>query len=138
MFLIAANSSGAVPFGESALMPSSCRRNYIRLLGTLLLIVLLWFGISAPLSSVGAYFGSRTGVRLFVLFHLVFIFADCPHEAIPHPVRVHTIPRQIPPPPKYLRPWVRYDSPSDLYPVVNCKLRLLLYLAAFSHSAPPS
>jgi len=68
LFLIAANSSGAVPFG------------------TLLLIVLLWFGISAPLSSVGAYFGARTG-------------------AISHPVRVHAIPRQIPPPPKYLRPW---------------------------------
>ena len=38
--------------------------HYIRLSGTLLLIVLLWFGISAPLSAVGAYFGSRRGVRL--------------------------------------------------------------------------
>lgn len=26
-------------------------------------------------------------------------------QAIPHPVRVHQIPRQIPPAPKYLRPW---------------------------------
>jgi len=68
MFLIAAQSSGAVPFG------------------TLLLIVLLWFGISAPLSTIGAYFGARRG-------------------GISHPVRVHAIPRQIPPPPKYLRPW---------------------------------
>ncbi|KAI0256246.1 Nonaspanin TM9SF [Lactifluus subvellereus] len=68
LFLITAQSSGAVPFG------------------TMLLIMLLWFGISAPLSAVGAYFGSKRG-------------------AISHPVRVNPIPRQIPPPPKYLRPW---------------------------------
>ncbi|KAH9047779.1 hypothetical protein EDB84DRAFT_1575086 [Lactarius hengduanensis] len=68
LFLIMANSSGAVPFG------------------TMLLIVLLWFGISAPLSAIGAYFGARRG-------------------AISHPVRVNPIPRQIPPPPGYLRPW---------------------------------
>ncbi|KAI0266681.1 Nonaspanin TM9SF [Gloeopeniophorella convolvens] len=68
LFLITAHSSGAVPFG------------------TMLLIVLLWFGISAPLSAVGAYFGAR-------------------HGAVAHPVRVNPIPRQIPPPPKYLRPW---------------------------------
>ncbi|KAG7449497.1 uncharacterized protein BT62DRAFT_985108 [Guyanagaster necrorhizus] len=67
-FLLMAGSSGAVPFG------------------TMLTIVLLWFGISAPLSAVGAYFGSK-------------------HGAIQHPVRVNPIPRQIPPQPKYLRPW---------------------------------
>ncbi|EIN11685.1 endosomal P24A protein [Punctularia strigosozonata HHB-11173 SS5] len=69
LFLIIAGSSGAVPFG------------------TMFLIVVLWFGISAPLSAIGAYFGSK-------------------HGAISHPVRVNQIPRQIPPPPKYLRPWV--------------------------------
>ncbi|KAJ7579168.1 endosomal P24A protein [Mycena floridula] len=68
LFLITAGSSGAVPFG------------------TMLAIVLLWFGISAPLSTIGAYFGSK-------------------HGAIRHPVRVNPIPRQIPPSPKYLRPW---------------------------------
>ncbi|TFY79575.1 hypothetical protein EWM64_g4437 [Hericium alpestre] len=68
VFLITAGSSGAVPFG------------------TMLLIVLLWFGISAPLSAIGAYFGSK-------------------HGAISHPVRVNPIPRQIPPPPRYLKPW---------------------------------
>ncbi|EKM80987.1 hypothetical protein AGABI1DRAFT_112692 [Agaricus bisporus var. burnettii JB137-S8] len=68
-FLIVAGSSGAVPFG------------------TMLLIILLWFGISAPLSAIGAYFGSK-------------------HGAVKHPVRVNPIPRQIPPGPKYLRPWV--------------------------------
>ncbi|TFY72210.1 hypothetical protein EVG20_g787 [Dentipellis fragilis] len=68
LFLITAGSSGAVPFG------------------TMLLIVLLWFGISAPLSAIGAYFGTK-------------------HGAITHPVRVNPIPRQIPPSPKYLRPW---------------------------------
>ncbi|KAF8829200.1 hypothetical protein HHX47_DHR3000931 [Lentinula edodes] len=67
-FLLMANSSGAVPFG------------------TLLVIALLWFGISAPLSAVGSYYGTK-------------------HGAIHHPVRVNPIPRQIPPSPKYLRPW---------------------------------
>ncbi|KAJ7346662.1 Nonaspanin TM9SF [Mycena albidolilacea] len=67
LFLIGAGSSGAVPFG------------------TMLLIILLWYGISAPLSAIGAYYGSR-------------------HGAIQHPVRVNQIPRQIPPTPRYLRP----------------------------------
>ena len=44
VFLLAAGSSGAVPFG------------------TMLTIVLLWFGISAPLSSLGSYFGTKHGV----------------------------------------------------------------------------
>ena len=44
LFLIMAGSSGAVPFG------------------TLLLIVFLWFGISAPLSAIGSYFGAKHGV----------------------------------------------------------------------------
>lgn len=30
--------------------------------GTLLLIIVLWFGISAPLSAIGSYFGSKHGV----------------------------------------------------------------------------
>ncbi|KAF8161119.1 hypothetical protein B0H34DRAFT_795956 [Crassisporium funariophilum] len=68
-FLLTAGSSGAVPFG------------------TMLLIVVMWFGISAPLSAVGSYFGSK-------------------HATIHNPVRVNRIPRQIPPGPKYLKPWV--------------------------------
>ncbi|KAF8131697.1 hypothetical protein EV363DRAFT_1217485 [Boletus edulis] len=67
-FLIVAGSSGAVPFT------------------TMLLIVLLWFGISAPLSAIGSYIGSRQG-------------------GVSHPVRVNQIPRQIPPKPRYLQPW---------------------------------
>ncbi|KDQ21805.1 hypothetical protein BOTBODRAFT_99067 [Botryobasidium botryosum FD-172 SS1] len=43
LFLIFADSSGAVPFG------------------TMLAIVLLWFLISAPLTAVGAWFGKRHG-----------------------------------------------------------------------------
>jgi len=68
LFLITAGSSGAVPFG------------------TFLFVVILWFGISAPLSAVGSYFGAK-------------------HGAITHPVRVNPIPRQIPPTPRYLQPW---------------------------------
>ncbi|KAH0827892.1 hypothetical protein J3R83DRAFT_3521 [Lanmaoa asiatica] len=67
-FLLIAGSSGAVPFT------------------TMLLIVLLWFGISAPLSAIGSYIGSRQG-------------------GVSHPVRVNQIPRQIPPTPRYLQPW---------------------------------
>jgi len=59
----------------STSIPSLCR-DYIRLLGTLLLIVLLWFGISAPLSAIGAYLGSTRGVRPFcsisTFFFLLF------------------------------------------------------------------
>ncbi|KAG6334661.1 hypothetical protein ID866_4428 [Astraeus odoratus] len=66
--LLVAGSSGAVPFS------------------TMLLIVLLWFGISAPLSSIGYYIGSKQG-------------------GVSHPVRVNQIPRQIPPVPRYLQPW---------------------------------
>ncbi|TCD69794.1 hypothetical protein EIP91_006107 [Steccherinum ochraceum] len=68
LFLLTAGSSGAVPFG------------------TFLFVVVLWFGISAPLSAVGSFFGSK-------------------HGAITHPVRVNPIPRQIPPTPRYLQPW---------------------------------
>ncbi|PPQ98606.1 hypothetical protein CVT24_003939 [Panaeolus cyanescens] len=68
-FLLMAGSSGAVPFG------------------TLALIIVLWYGISAPLSAVGSYFGTK-------------------HGAVESPVRVNAIPRQIPPGPKYLKPWV--------------------------------
>lgn len=68
LFLISAGSSGAVPFG------------------TMLLIVVLWFGISAPLSLVGSFLGSR-------------------HGGVHHPVRVNQIPRQIPQAPRYLQPW---------------------------------
>ncbi|THH30769.1 hypothetical protein EUX98_g3418 [Antrodiella citrinella] len=68
LFLVTAGSSGAVPFG------------------TFLFVVVLWFGISAPLSAVGSYFGAK-------------------HGAITHPVRVNPIPRQIPPTPRYLQPW---------------------------------
>ncbi|KAI0690896.1 Nonaspanin TM9SF [Cytidiella melzeri] len=68
MLLLTAGSSGAVPFG------------------TMATIVLLWFGISAPLSAVGSYYGSK-------------------HGALQNPVRVNPIPRQIPPVPWYLRTW---------------------------------
>ncbi|EIW83085.1 hypothetical protein CONPUDRAFT_121466 [Coniophora puteana RWD-64-598 SS2] len=67
-FLLTAGSSGAVPFG------------------TMLLVVVLWYGISAPLSAIGSYIGGKQG-------------------GVSHPVRVNQIPRQIPPGPKYLRPW---------------------------------
>lgn len=65
--LVFKESSGAVPFG------------------TMLVIVLLWFAISVPLTSVGAWFGGK-------------------HGPLPSLLRVNQIPRQIPPPPRYLRP----------------------------------
>ncbi|KAJ2918522.1 hypothetical protein MD484_g1852, partial [Candolleomyces efflorescens] len=68
-FLLTAGSSGAVPFG------------------TMVIIILLWFGISAPLSAIGSYYGSK-------------------HGGLRNPVRVNQIPRQIPPGPRYLKPWL--------------------------------
>ena len=58
MFLVFAGSSGAVPFG------------------TMLLIVVMWFGISAPLTSIGFYFGSKHGVSSSSSCTLV-VNADC-------------------------------------------------------------
>ncbi|KAL7424893.1 Transmembrane 9 superfamily member 2 [Cryptotrichosporon argae] len=53
--------------------------------GTILAILLLWFLISVPLSVAGYFYGMK-------------------HGAVSHPVRVTSIPRQIPPAPSYLGP----------------------------------
>lgn len=58
-------SSGAVPFG------------------TMIALIFLWFGVSVPLTFVGAYFGYR-------------------REVIEEPVRTNKIPRQIPEQPWYM------------------------------------
>ncbi len=60
-FLLSAGSSGAVPFGKSDIYGNPSLSDGIYL-GTMLLIILMWFGISAPLSAVGSYFGSKRGV----------------------------------------------------------------------------
>ncbi|KAK5661223.1 hypothetical protein OQA88_11115 [Cercophora sp. LCS_1] len=67
LFLWGKGSSGAVPFT------------------TMLLIVLIWFIISVPLSFAGSWLGFRA-------------------KAIEPPVRTNQIPRQIPPPTTYLKP----------------------------------
>ncbi|OXC67701.1 hypothetical protein AYX13_03787 [Cryptococcus neoformans] len=54
--------------------------------GTILAVLLLWFLISAPLSIGGYFYGMR-------------------HGAFINPVRVASIPRQIPPKPWYLSTW---------------------------------
>ncbi|XP_036380116.1 transmembrane 9 superfamily member 2-like [Megalops cyprinoides] len=59
LILWAEGSSAAIPFG------------------TLVAVLALWFGISVPLTFVGAYFGFKK-------------------QAIEHPVRTNQIPRQIP------------------------------------------
>jgi transmembrane 9 superfamily member 2/4 len=60
-------SSGAVPFS------------------TLVAILALWFGVSVPLTFVGAYFGFRK-------------------RSFEHPVRTNQIPRQIPDQSVYTQP----------------------------------
>ncbi|KAG0036891.1 hypothetical protein BGZ82_003484 [Podila clonocystis] len=67
LFVWHKNSSNAIPFG------------------TFFALVVMWFGISLPLSTVGAFFGQRK-------------------KAIEHPGRTNQIPRQIPEPIWYLRP----------------------------------
>lgn len=118
LFLIIAGSSGAVPFGER--FPIYClhwvasvTHRFIDT-GTMLLIALLWFGISAPLSSIGAYFGSKHGVSRKTKNRIVGISNVCLNQGVSHPVKVNPIPRQIPPTPKYLRPWVSPHSPPQL------------------------
>lgn len=54
--------------------------------GTILAVLLLWFLISAPLSVAGYFYGMK-------------------HGAFINPVRVASIPRQIPPKPWYLSIW---------------------------------
>merc|ERR1711967_142907 len=61
-------SSAAVPFG------------------TLVAIVVLWFGISTPLTFLGAYLGFKK-------------------PAVEHPVRTNQIPRQIPPQQLWAKTW---------------------------------
>lgn len=53
--------------------------------GTILAILLLWFLLSLPLSVAGYFLGMK-------------------HGGFSHPVRVNSIPRQIPPVPWYLQP----------------------------------
>lgn len=53
--------------------------------GTMLAIVLMWFLISIPLCVAGYFYGMK-------------------HGGFAHPVRVNSIPRQIPPSPFYLKP----------------------------------
>ncbi|KAF9338615.1 Transmembrane 9 super member 4 [Linnemannia elongata] len=67
MFVWSKNSSNAIPFG------------------TFFALVVMWFGISLPLSVVGAFFGQRKAV-------------------IEHPGRTNQIPRQIPEPLWYMKP----------------------------------
>ncbi|KAF9208678.1 hypothetical protein BGZ49_007960 [Haplosporangium sp. Z 27] len=67
LFVWSKNSSNAIPFG------------------TFFALMIMWFGISLPLSLVGAFFGQRKAV-------------------IEHPGRTNQIPRQIPTPIWYLRP----------------------------------
>ncbi|KAK3324492.1 hypothetical protein B0T19DRAFT_231395 [Cercophora scortea] len=67
LFLWAKESSGAVPFT------------------TMLVIVLIWFVVSVPLSCAGSWLGFRA-------------------PAIEAPVRTNQIPRQIPPTTTYLKP----------------------------------
>ncbi|CAJ0578050.1 unnamed protein product, partial [Mesorhabditis spiculigera] len=65
-FLISKNSSGAVPFG------------------TMIVLLLMWFGIDLPLVFIGFYFGYRK-------------------QPYTHPVRTNQIPRQVPEQLWYLR-----------------------------------
>jgi transmembrane 9 superfamily protein 2/4 len=72
----------------------------------MLLIIVLWFGISAPLSAIGSYFGYKIGVKKMHLPAWLILIRF--FQAVRHPVRVNQIPRQIPPGPKYLKPWVGF------------------------------
>lgn len=81
------NSSGAVPFS------------------TLVALLALWFGVSVPLTFVGAYFGFRKRVSSYN--YLFFYKSNSYHfllKALEHPVRTNQIPRQIPDQSIYTQP----------------------------------
>ena len=73
-FLLIAGSSGAVPFGKEVSLVPSKFLTLTGMLGTMLTIIVLWFGISAPLSAVGSFFGSKHGVCI-ILFLFLFYFS---------------------------------------------------------------
>jgi transmembrane 9 superfamily protein 2/4 len=77
LFVWSKNSSNAIPFG------------------TFLALVVMWLGISLPLTLVGAFFGQRKAM-------------------IEHPGRTNQIPRQIPEAVWYLRPRYLYVTLSPL------------------------
>lgn len=93
LILWSKGSSGAVPFS------------------TLIALLALWFGVSVPLTFVGAYFGFRKRVRktrlLYATYrHDVITYFQLFHclQSLEHPVRTNQIPRQIPDQSIYTQP----------------------------------
>jgi transmembrane 9 superfamily protein 2/4 len=83
-FLIAKQSSGAVPFG------------------TMLAVIAIWFMISIPLSVAGSWAGFKQPVSK--TSSLPDVNQLTVQQAITSPVRTNQIPRQIPDSAGYLRP----------------------------------
>jgi len=93
-----------VAYGSSAQVPIT----------SFLLICFMWFGISIPLSLVGAYFGWRKSVEEF-------------------PRRVNRIPRCMPPQPWYMHP-VCLTLVGGLFPFCSAFLELFfIFTAIWSH-----
>jgi len=111
LFLIFAESSGAVPFGPCLcltliiiLITDACfsNRYYLDHCFTLVLNI-------CAIDCSGRFLcNSPRGAHLRWWLQCVWlIFLSFVIQPIPNPVSVNQIPRQIPPPPKYLKPWVR-------------------------------
>lgn len=77
---------------------------------TILVLLVLWFGISAPLVFVGAYFGYKT-------------------DAIEYPVKTSNIPRQIPDQPWFMT-WPFTVFIGGLLPFGACFVELYFILAS--------
>lgn len=96
-FLLAAGSSGAVPFGK--FIPPFFRIYHDDWNpGTMLTIIALWFGISAPLSAVGSFFGSKQGVSIISLVSLPLyaILFDRPYQILSGQIRFHAKSPMVP------------------------------------------
>merc|ERR1711957_254527 len=77
---------------------------------TIIVLLVLWFGISTPLVFVGAYFGYKT-------------------DAIEYPVKTSNIPRQIPDQPWFMSiPFTVFIG--GLLPFVACFVELYFILAS--------
>ena len=85
LILWAKKSSAAIPFS------------------TLIAVLALWFGISVPLTFIGAYFGYKKKV-LKSLFANLKLKTFKYFQPLEHPVRTNQIPRQIPDQAVYTKP----------------------------------
>lgn len=103
-FLLVAGSSGAVPFCKSSNRVGNLPAYSVFTFTSHYALdrrPLVWYFCSAIFDRIIHWVKAR-GTCIACLMQLKFIW----FQGVSHPVRVNQIPRQIPPAPRHLRPWV--------------------------------